>query len=302
MVKNDNFIQRKLYGFDKYFIDFCKMIENQNLPKILMLSGKKGQGKFTFIHHLLAYYFDKINYNINSNEIKNNNKILFDLKKNICPDIIYYACDKNIKIEEIRKLRTDLQKSSLNNNNRFVIFDDVEHLNNNCINALLKNIEEPSETNYFILINNQSKVILDTMRSRTIDIKIFLNKKQREEIIKKLLLDMNIDFKLSLDNYSLMPGEFLKFNHILSVEKINLDNSLIINLQKLLKLHKEKKDDTYINLAIYLINDYYYKKSNNASLIDECVSKRSFITKKILDYNKLNLNHSSLIAELERYI
>ena len=30
MVKNDNFIQRKLYGFDKYFIDFCKMIENQN--------------------------------------------------------------------------------------------------------------------------------------------------------------------------------------------------------------------------------------------------------------------------------
>lgn len=302
MLEIDNFIQKKLYGFDKYFIDFSELIKNKKLPKVLMLSGKKGQGKFTFIHHLLAFFFDKNNYIINSHEIKNNNKIYCDLKKNVNSDIVYYSCYNNVKIDQIRELRIDLQKSSMISNNRFIIFDDVEHLNSNCINALLKIIEEPSETNSFILINNQKKIMLDTMRSRTIDIKIFMNKEKRKEIIKNLLLDMNIDFKLDLNDYSLMPGEFLKFNFILNEEDINLDDDLVVNLQKLLKLHKNKKDDIYFNLSIYLINNYYYKKSNNISLIDECVNKRSLITKKLYDYNRLNLNHSTFITELERYI
>lgn len=302
MLENDNFIQKKLYGFDKYFIDFSELIKNKKLPKVLMLSGKKGQGKFTFIHHLLAFFFDKNNYITNSHEIKNNNKIFYDLKKNVNSDIVYYSCYNNLKIDQIRELRIDLQKSSMISNNRFIIFDDVEHLNSNCINALLKIIEEPSETNSFILINNQKKIMLDTMRSRTIDIKIFMNKEKRKEIIQNLLLDMNIDFKLELNDYSLMPGEFLKFNFILNEEIINLDDDLVVNLQKLLKLHKNKKDDIYFNLSIYLINNYYYKKSNNISLIDECVNKRSLITKKLYDYNRLNLNHSTFITELERYI
>ena len=68
-------------------------------------------------------------------------------------------------------------------------------------------------------------------------------------------------------------------------------------------LEKNNLKSEYIDFEKLCEKDgLYYKKSNNASLIDECVSKRSFITKKILDYNKLNLNHSSLLAELERYI
>ena len=45
---------------------------------------------------------------------------------------------------------------------RFIIFDDVEYLNNNCVNALLKTIEEPIEINHFVLINNQNNNILET--------------------------------------------------------------------------------------------------------------------------------------------
>ena len=59
-------------------------------------------------------------------------------------NILYYNCSNNkVKIDDIRKLRTDIQKSSINNMYRFIIFDDVEYLNNNCVNALLKTIEEP---------------------------------------------------------------------------------------------------------------------------------------------------------------
>ena len=120
-----------------------------------MLTGKKGQGKFTLVNHLMSYIFDKKNYSFKDKSILNENK-LHDIKENYNANIIYFNCiKKNVKIDEIRKLRINLQKSSINNLNRFVIFDDVEYLNENCVNALLKTIEEPSEINYFILINNQ---------------------------------------------------------------------------------------------------------------------------------------------------
>ena len=191
MNSREKFIQKKLYGFDKHLSNFIKLSEKKRLPQILMLSGKKGQGKFTFVHHFLAIFFDKKNYDISLKIIKDNNKIAINLKENLNPDILYFSCENNIGIEEIRNLRSNLQKTSLNNNIRYVIFDDIEYLNNNCVNALLKTIEEPSDTNYFILINNQNKILLDTLRSRSIEIKIFINKKERINIIKNLISENN---------------------------------------------------------------------------------------------------------------
>ena len=62
MNGDDNLIRKTLYGYKKHFSDFCNLFNLQIVPKILMLSGKKGQGKFTFIQHIIAYYFDKNNY------------------------------------------------------------------------------------------------------------------------------------------------------------------------------------------------------------------------------------------------
>tara|TARA_B100001093_G_scaffold518162_1_gene602083 strand:- start:1225 stop:2130 length:906 start_codon:yes stop_codon:yes gene_type:complete len=300
MNTDENPIKKKLYGYKKHFSDFCNLFNLQIVPKILMLSGKKGQGKFTFIQHIIAYYFDKNNYDINLRTININNK-LYDLKDNSNIDVLYFPCDKNIKIDDIRELRKKLQKSSLSNNNRFIIFDDVENLNINCVNALLKTIEEPSKTNYFILINNENKPLIDTIRSRTIEIKFFLNKNENSEIIKNLISDFKVDYKSTLDDYSLTPGKFLKYNEILNDEKLNFNDKTLINLQKLLKLHKVKKNSDYLNLSIYLINRFYFNKSKDLNLIEECNNERSYISKKIYDYDRLNLNQSSLISELENY-
>ena len=57
-----------------------------------------------------------------------------------------------VKIEDIRNLKKKILKSSLLDKDRFIIFDDIELLNINSLNALLKIIEEPSEKNYFILM------------------------------------------------------------------------------------------------------------------------------------------------------
>ena len=65
--------------------------------------------------------------------------------------------EKNIDISQIRNLILNLSKSSFNNKPRFVLIDNIELLNNNSTNSLLKILEEPGENIYFILINNNKK-------------------------------------------------------------------------------------------------------------------------------------------------
>ena len=48
-----------------YRLDFLiKLYDSKKLPKVLMITGKKGVGKFTLINHFLSYIYDKNNYNL----------------------------------------------------------------------------------------------------------------------------------------------------------------------------------------------------------------------------------------------
>ena len=149
-----------------------------------MLSGRKGDGKFTLISHLLHYYFDKQNYIENENTIKVSafhEQFLSDTFPNI-----YYLNGsdfKNVKIEDIRILKNNLLKKPIIEKKRFIILDDVETFNTNSLNGLLKIIEEPGESNYFILINNSTENLLDTIKSRCLELKIILSEKSRLNII-----------------------------------------------------------------------------------------------------------------------
>ena len=60
------------------------------------------------------------------------------------PNIIYLSGNnfKNIKIEDIRDLKS-LLKTTILNKERFIVLDDIELFNINSLNALLKIIEEP---------------------------------------------------------------------------------------------------------------------------------------------------------------
>ena len=59
--------------------------------------------------------------------------------------------------------------SSFNNKLRTIVIDDLEFLNLNSSNALLKSLEEPNDNIVYFLINNSEYKILDTIRSRCIN-------------------------------------------------------------------------------------------------------------------------------------
>ena len=45
----------KLFGLNDYFHDFINVYKLKKLPKVILLTGEKGIGKFTLSFHLINY-------------------------------------------------------------------------------------------------------------------------------------------------------------------------------------------------------------------------------------------------------
>ncbi len=292
----------QIIGYKEKFNFFKKLLNEDNLPKVTLLSGHKGIGKFTLVCHLMNYYFDKNNYDEEKNLIKKDSIFYNKFIQNLHPNIIHLKGSnlKNLKIENIRKLRDDLKMTTINNKKRFIILDDIELFNSNSINALLKVIEEPSEKNYFFLINNQSKKLLETIKSRCLEIKIILNEKINKEITASLINIFKINLIIEKDVIRLSPGNFLKFNYILDNKNIKIDEDFFINLKNLLNIYKKEKDVFYQDLILFF-SEYYFKK-NRKKLIErnKVISERSVLIKKINEFFLYNLSQNTLISSLKK--
>ena len=179
----------RLFGLENEFNLLKKMISSDKFPKTLMLTGNRGGGKSTMISHLMHYYFDKKTYNENENTFANESFFLNQFIENLFPNILYLNGSdyRNVRIDDIRKIINDLNKSPIKKDKRFIILDDIEMQSANSLNALLKLIEEPPENNHFVLINNKSHKVLETIKSRAIDVKIILNDQTKNKIIRSLL-------------------------------------------------------------------------------------------------------------------
>ena len=140
----------KLFKYKKEFRLLSNLFLKKKYPRISMFSGQKGIGKLTLISHVLAYYFDSKNYDIASNRILPTSDYL--KLKNY--NVIYINNNSNriFGIDECRKLKEKLQKSTINNKPRIILVDDVELMNVYSVNSLLKITEEPLNYNYFIFI------------------------------------------------------------------------------------------------------------------------------------------------------
>ena len=288
----------KLFGLQNFLNDLIKLFNSDKLPKVILLSGRKGIGKSTLVNHFLTYVFDKKNYDL-ENRIINNDTIYYKQYINmIFPNIIYLSGSnfKNIKIENIRDLRKLILTKSLFNNKRFIIFDDVEMFNNNCLNALLKILEEPTDKNHFILINNNSKRLLETILSRSIEFKIFLTTKERLDIIESLIKRDNIETQINYKQTNITPGNFLRFNKIILENKINLNEDFIYTLDTALSIYKKDKDMYKLNMILFLIDCHFQKiKEFEEYNIEKIISDKNFILNNINNFITFNINQKSLI-------
>lgn len=294
-----------LVGHKKNFNFFKDLILKDMLPKVIMLSGEKGIGKATLINHIMHFYFEKKNYDENNNKILKRTHFTELYENDLFSNIIYLKGSefKNIKIEDIRILKSNLLKTTLNNDKRFIIFDDVENFNTNSLNALLKLIEEPGANNYFILINNKTKPLLETIKSRSLEIKIILDEESRKKIISFLLKNFEQKISLNEDLVATTPGNFVKFNYVIQTNKIKIEDNFLDNLEKLLKLYKKEKNLFFKDLILFLF-DYYFQIDRSKRIFsnDKLIEKRTLIVKNINNFFLYNLSQSALLSSIKNNI
>ena len=266
-----------------------------------MLSGNKGTGKSTLINHFIYSIFDFQKYDLERLSLTEDSSLYKQYKENIFSNIIYINGSdfKSVKVEDIRNLRTKIFQSTISDEDRFIILDDVEVFNHNSLNALLKIIEEPSKKNYFFLINNKSKMLLETIKSRSIELKIILSENQRLEIIDKLINHFKLELILDPKKSKLSPGNFIKFNHISKENNISISNDLIENISLLLSLYKKEKDILFVNIAVF-ISDYYFRhlKEKNILKNDKIYEIKNYIFNNLNNLKLYNINQNALIGNL----
>ncbi len=300
----ETFLQQSLFGHYQIFDTLKNLYIRKKFPSKIILSGEKGIGKCTLAYHLINYTlslnedhsYDAKNYKINSENksfklIKNKSNPNFNL-------IDVEEGKKNIDINQIRDLISDLNKSSFNKNPRFVLIDNINLLNLNSVNALLKVIEEPNDNINFILINSNKRV-LSTLKSRCINFKVSLSQKQAIEISNRIIdQDIYELFNQELINYYNTPGELLKILKLSEKFEIDIKNLSLKNFLSLIIKNKlYKKDKILIELTYSFIENYFRNKVNIKNV--EILNFYNIFLKKIINTKIYNLDEETLFMEFE---
>ncbi len=294
----------KLISHEKILNELVQLYQIKKLPKVMMFTGNKGIGKFTLINHFLNYIFsinEKTKYNLNDQSINKDSLFYKSTINKTCENVVYIKEEDNkkIKIENIRNLKSLLIKKSFNNQSRFIIIDDVEFLNLNSVNALLKSLEEPSDNNYFILINNKQRELIETISSRCLKTNIYINKDDKSKIISYLIKLHSIDPIIDWKNTDISPGLFIIFNQICIDYSIDPKNNISLNLSKLFDLYQKEKSQIIIKFMLYLVDIFFLKliEKNNKKL-ENVLNTKSHIVNNIYDFANFNLNINSTINSI----
>lgn len=110
------------------------------------------------------------------------------------PDIFQISQPEDYNIDNIRLIKNFLSKRPYNHDSKIIIIHQAHLLNTESQNALLKNLEEPSDNNYFILITPVISGLLATIVSRCHIIRL----KSSPEASKAKLLKFPLSISESL--------------------------------------------------------------------------------------------------------
>ncbi len=258
----------ELIGFEKEYSDLLKRYKSNNLPNSILIYGLTGIGKRTFLNNLvkniISIEFKDSNLDHHLNLFKNNtHPNIKIIEKEI--DSKTGKIKSNITIDQIRRLKTFLNSTTIiQNSSKIVIVDSADYLNISSANSMLKILEEPKENTYIFLISNQISLLLPTIRSRCLKIKFnnhnlinFTNiiKDQIDEISNE---EINFYFELTYGS----PGTTILYynNDFLDIFQLSikclLSNDLDdnkINLSNILSKLTNDEFNNYLSMLKFIL-------------------------------------------------
>ena len=277
-----------------------KSINLENLPHGIIINGPKGIGKEIFAKELA------------SELLLNKNTLLQDcdlLDANNHPDYFILQKDK-ILLHHItfRKTKWDEEKGQRNINdflgitpsiaiNKVALILNAQTMNNECQNALLKNLEEPAPNTYIIMVTDRSNVMLETIYSRCqiFNIPNLSSKEMNAWLSKRGISEINFNDFPSFYTPLKIIEDIENDRHLIFKKFISVISDYINNKSDIGSLIKDlsSMDINLITKTNYLIE--FLKILLRSQLLSE---EMSGIYKIFNSSNFNNLKISNLINEL----
>ena len=285
-IEELNKSQRLLYGHDDLLKKLTSLYKIKKLPNKIIFSGFDGVGKATFVYHLINVILssqEENSYNFSEKKILETNKSYLDLINNVNFNLKHLKVDdfkKIISIEETREIIDFFNKSSINNKPKIFFLEGAENLNKSSSNSILKVLEELPENNYFFISHIENKKLLETIKSRCFNCRLFVSSKESKIIKEKLIAQfdasdtiipnltpgMNLKISLLFKELDLQKKDFStkilaiqnfyleeKYNKILDLMHVYIENYFANNLEKN-NFFKNFRIRSKINNIIHNIN------------------------------------------------
>ena len=284
--------QKKLFFYNQYFKLFIKLYKNNLLPNKILLTGQSGLGKSTFAYHFINFIlsdkedfsYDFMNFTINP--LNRSFRLINQQYHSNFYLIENFIHKRTIDIKQVKNMISYLNKTSFQKKIKFILIDNAEYLNLHSVNALLKIIEEPPSNTFIIFIHNSSIKLIETLKSRCIEFKIFFSNQEKQKILDNLLIyyDLKIDlnFLEKIKSFYDSPGTILNLIKLINEGVIDPNKADLINvISNLMEFNLKNKNNINLNLLQNIIELFFFKE-----------------IKKTINKNKISLNYSNVLKRL----
>ena len=305
--------QEKLFLYDQYFKLFTKLYKNNLLPNKILMTGQSGLGKSTFFYHFInSILSDKENYTYDFTNFTINplNRTFRLINQHYHPNfylIENFIDRRTIDIKQVRNMIDYINKTSFEKKIKFILIDNAEYLNLHSVNALLKIIEEPSLNTFIIFIHNSSIKLIETLKSRCIEFKIFFSNQEKQKILRNLLAyyDLNIDINQleKIKSFYDSPGSILNLITLINEGVIDMNKTDLINvISDLMEFNLKNKNNINLNLLQNIIELFFYKELKKTNNKNKISLNYSIVLKKLNLIRKYNIDMNNTFFEIKENI
>ena len=172
---------------------------------------------------------------------------------------------------------------SINNKPKIFFLEGAENLNKNSSNSILKILEELPENNYFFISYLENKFLLETIKSRCFNSRLFINSKEKTTIKEKLIAQFNTNNTIIKN---LTPGTNLKMNILFNELNINKEN-FSLQILTMQNFYLEEKYNKVLDLMHIYIENYFATNIENNNFFKN-FRVRNKINKIIYNINSIN--------------